>query len=416
MRQFRSGASAVIYVDDTRVVALKKRVAAINRRAADLGVSALRLEDQGTTLCRAPCGRSVAGHRMLFNLPEIRLGGWRVIGRLHALEERVAALCLSEVASDESHLQQLAAGGLRCDHCSYSRRRSECYVIRRINDGVVRILGATCVSSVTSGNGAVLDIVSRFDGLLDEFDENLAPCGSGAIGAGSCEGANGYLDLAQYLADVLFVWEEDGGFVSKVLSQATKLEPTYERASKLESVLATNGALAVRYRESRARCLNEAREAIEWVSKRESKVPFEQRLSHMARQGRLVYERRLLAQVAVIVVLYRKHVVNLQQAKASSVHVGAVGQECEMDLTIMKVVRMPDAGGLRWHLVLMNDERGNHINWRTANVSEEVMRGAGLTMRARFQIKEHAHYRGVCQTLVSHLNVLRWVGAQSGQQ
>lgn len=403
----RSGSKPVIYVDDNKVVTLRKRIALMNRRCADLGVTGVRLEDQGTVMCRERAGAVVAGHRMLLRFPEVRLGSWRVIGRMHMVQSELASLCLGEDAADVAHVGESARLGLRCEHCQAKRRRSASYVLRHVNDGRVMTLGASCVALVTSASSAVLDVAAKFDALLQEFDIGLVPCdGSSQLGSGQ---PGGYLDLQAYLADVLFVWDQDGGFVSIVLAEATKLDPTYERAATLQALLAANEQWAQKYSATRNQYLDEAKDAIDWVAQRDSREPFERRLTHLARQDRHVYERRVLAQAAVIVVLHRKHVINLRRAKASSVHLGEVGQELELELSILKVVRLPDAGGLKWVLVLMNDQGGNQINWRTASASDEIMQGAGRSMSVRCQVKEHTHYRGVCQTVVSHLQVLRWL-------
>lgn len=127
----------------------------------------------------------------------------------------------------------------------------------------------------------------------------------------------------------------------------------------------------------------------------------------LLQQDAIALDRKHLAFVAATVPLFNRSLATQTEARRPSQHVGAPGQKMTATLTVDRVVQIESYYGVS-SLVLMHDQDGNQLKWKTSACPQEIRENsAGRSLDASFKVKEHDDYKGTAQTSVTHLKIIR---------
>jgi hypothetical protein len=212
-----------------------------------------------------------------------------------------------------------------------------------------------------------------------------------------------------YLANVAFLTDH-GGFVSSAKSQETGQTATYHTAAHIDNHLRDDRPLRDAYIATRESYFAKADAVREWVIASPTRSDFDRNVKLILQAEEIDLERKRLAFAAAAVPMYNRHLAVEAEQRTPSHHVGQPGAKMEAEVTIERVITMPNPYGPGVNfLVLMRDQSGNKLKWKTASAPDDVANGEGRPLEASFKVKGHDLYNGTAQTSVTHLKVLRWL-------
>ena len=361
------------------------------------------------TLRRVPEGAMVPEpvfmQRIQLRYPEVRLGNWRVVGRIEAVGAGNLMFTVTDLASDRDAVRQAADHPIDCEHCNTKRKRKEGFVLRDLADGAYKRVGSTCLEDFTGIDPAaalflakMYEVVRLSEGELDEF------AGSGRQNA---------VGTRDFLTRVAFLVSQ-GGFVSAQRARDEMLEATFSSALGLGQELAASRTLMQKYANGLDSNRAVADAVLQWYATKPVESDFDRNVQLILSEEAISLDRRHLALAAAALAMHARHLqAEAERAKPSS-HVGEVGGKHKSLLTVDRVVAVHNIfRHADDYLVLFKDGEGNQLKWKTSAAPKELVDGAGKTLEATFKIKDHKDYKGVAQTSVSHLKVLRWVDAEN---
>lgn len=416
--------ASTVLVEPAQMAAFEKRLDALNKKAAKFGLSPIRIVSVADTLYERKSeyvgrdadrllthlvpvegGRAVEHpvliKRLEIEYPEIKLGHWRVVGKLEAIEGGNLAFAVSRGEADVAALAKRADCPIECEHCNTNRRRKDGYLLRDDESGGYKEVGSNCLEDFTGIDPAAALFMAQMWNVIKLAEEDFAEFGrSGRVNA---------VRTAQYLADVSFL-AENFGFVSASKARETDLSPTYSEALSLSDVLMKNAGLREKYLAQHERHAETANAVRAWIEGKEEESTFDRNVKLLLALDAISLKSNHLAFAAATVPLYqRAHAAKVESRKRSE-HIGQPGQRLTGSLIVERVVPIDTIYGSS-DLVLFRDNDGNRIKWKTSACPFEVKDGVGRSLEATFKVKEHAEYNGSAQTAITHLKVLRWIDA-----
>lgn len=414
---------SIVLVEPGQMAAFQKRLDGLNKKAVAFGLDPIKIIDTkdviyerkfeyvGRDMDRqlsylvpvrdgAQAENPVLLKRIEIEYPEVKLGNWRVIGKLEAMEGGNLMFAVSSDAADVAALSARADHPIECDHCKTNRQRKDGYLLRDNASGDYKQVGSNCLEDFTGHDPAkalflarMSDVVRLAEGELEEF--------------GRSSRANA-VSTRRYLADVSFI-TENTGFVSSAKARDTMLNPTYNEALSLPDELNKDYGLRAKYGEQIERHLAHADAVRDWVATKPEESSFDRNLKLLLQADAISLDRKHLAFAAAAVPMYNRSLSAEAEARKPSEHVGTPGQKMAGKLTVDRVVQIEGYYGTS-DLVLMHDEAGNRLKWKTSACPDEIRNGGvGRTMEASFKVKEHDDYKGTAQTAITHLKVTRWL-------
>ncbi len=414
---------SIVLVEPGQMAAFQKRLDGLNKKAVAFGLDPIKIIDTkdviyerkfeyvGRDMDRqlsylvpvrdgARAENPVLLKRIEIEYPEVKLGNWRVIGKLEAMEGGNLMFAVSSDATDVAALSARADHPIECDPCKTTRQRKDGYLLRDNESGDYKQVGSNCLEDFTGHDPAkalflarMSDVVRIAEGELEEF--------------GRSSRANA-VSTRRYLADVSFI-TENTGFVSSAKARDTMLNPTYNEALSLPDELNKDYGLRAKYGEQIERHLAHADAVRDWVATKPEESSFDRNLKLLLQADAISLDRKHLAFAAAAVPMYNRSLSAEAEARKPSEHVGTPGQKMAGKLTVDRVVQIEGYYGTS-DLVLMHDEAGNRLKWKTSACPDEIRNGGvGRTMEASFKIKEHDDYKGTAQTAITHLKVTRWL-------
>ena len=414
---------SVVLVEPSQLPIFEKRLAALNKKARTFGLEPIKIVETQDVLyerVHEEVGRD--GDRLLTYLrpvsdgqttdnpvmlkrieieyPEIKLGNWRVVGKFEAVEGGNLSFAVSPDADDLAAIAARVEHPLGCEHCQTHRKRKDGYVLRDASNGEYKQVGSSCLEDFTGIDPAaalflarMADVVRVAEGELEEFGR------SSRVNA---------ISTRRYLADVSFI-SENVGFVSSAKARDTGESPTYSDALAITEFLEDDHALQERYNAQFERHAATADAVRAWVASRPEESSFDRNVKLLLQADAIARDRKHLAFAAAAVAMYTRSLAATSEARKPSEHVGTPGQKMTATLTVERVIGLQTFYGDA-DLVLLTDESGNRLKWKTSACPDEIRNGGvGRSMEASFKIKEHDDYKGSAQTTVTHLKVYRWL-------
>lgn len=414
---------SIVFVEPGQMAAFQKRLDGLNKKAVAFGLDPIKIIDTKDVIYERKfeyVGRDMdmqlsylvpvqdgarAEHPVLLKrieieYPEVKLGNWRVIGKLEAMEGGNLTFAVSSDADDIATLSARADRPIECDHCNTNRQRKDGYLLRNNESGDYKQVGSNCIEDFTGHDPAkalflarMSDVVQLAEGELEEF--------------GRSSRANA-VSTRDYLANVSFI-TENSGFMSSAKARDLGVPATYDEALALPSAIQQNRKLREKYVEQIERHLAHADAVRDWISTKPEESTFDRNVKLLLQADAIALDRKHLAFAAAAVPMYNRSLSAEAEARKPSEHIGTPGQKIAgSKLTVDRVVSIDGYFGTS-DLVLMHDEAGNRLKWKTSACPDEIRKGAGRTMEASFKIKEHDDYKGTAQTAITHLKVTRWL-------
>ncbi|KVT07371.1 hypothetical protein [Burkholderia ubonensis] len=417
--------ASTVLVEPGQMAAFEKRLESLNKKAAKFGLSPIRIVSAADALYERKSeyvGRDAdkllthlvpvervqdVEHPVLIKqleieYPEIKLGHWRVVGKLESVEGGNLAFAVSREASDVEVLAERADCPIECEHCNTSRRRKDGYLLRDDESGDYKEVGSNCLEDFTGIDPAAALFMAQMWSVIRLAEDEFAEFGrSTRVNA---------VRTDRYLADVCFI-SENHGFTSAAKARDTGFIPTYDEALSLPRAVERDRALRQMYEDQFERHLERAIAVREWITSKPEESMFDRNLKLLLAGDALSIDRKHLAFAAAAVPLYSRFLADNVDARTPSRHFGSAGEKAESTLTVERLIPLDTPYGVS-DLVLMRDQDGNKFKWKTTACPSEIKNGGvGRSMAATFKIKEHGDYKGVAQTTITHLKVLRWIDA-----
>lgn len=332
--------------------------------------------------------------------PIVRLGEWRVLGKVEAADGGNLIFAACQDAAAIQALQVTVAQPIRCDHCKTRRARRLAYLLRS-QDGSLQLVGSSCLEDFTGVDPSAALFLADMHSIVkvcDDWREEATASRSNAVWT------------LHYLADVVFVVKRVG-FVSSTRARATNVVATHMEALDLDDQVQRSASLAQQYWADRESDREHAQRIIDWVATLDPAAStFVSNVKTLLASPTVRRDPSHLAFTAASYAAYAKHQAELAERLKPSHHVGTVGEKRTAELVVERVVPLPNPYGREAkHLVLLRDDDGSAIAWRSTAVPVEILRGDGKRMIATFTVNRHSEYRRVPQTDVSRLRVERWL-------
>lgn len=429
-------ASVLVPAGTEAMTAFEKTLSKLNAKAVKYGLPPVtagepvrerfarryeRDDDRGVTrMYVAPLGKEKPQegdeilhlNRIPLDYPIIALGAWKVLGQLEPFGEGRIAFAATE---DENELKQL--GSYResdpcCEHCNTKRRRKDTFVVRHMETGETKQIGSSCLEDFTGIDPSkvlfLAQMYAAFKGMDDDYEHHL-----GGVGG------DHHVRPLDYLRDVLFVTEWQGGFVSSKRAKEALLKPTYWMAKELEDILyggRPDHALIERYQESRARLLVGSQRVIDWWASFEPSSEFERTAQQVVTAESMPCENKYLAIAAASVSTMDRALAKAmaQEARVAnpSEHVGTVGEKRDQPMRVTGHYGFDSPYGWQYFVNFI-DADGNKYSWKTANPPSEFREVEAKTkwFEGKFKIKGHDEYRDEKITTVTHVKFEGWIPA-----
>lgn len=325
-------------------------------------------------------------HEIEIEYPVIKLGNWRVVGKLDAVESGNLAFLVSGDSADEAELLRRAAEDIQCEHCRQRRARRYAYLLKNAQ-GEYQLVGKNCLHDFTGVDPARALFLARWAALIrTREDEDFASLKASA------------LETRFYLAAVIHC--AASGFISNRKAQENPGQgfiPTWLEARELFSRPMT-GEMMARLTEQLAR----ADALREWAASITPTTTFEHSMQTLLAGDAISLNGRDLAIAAAAVPAHYRATTQVS-APSPGIHVGTPGEKMTGGVSIVNIASYPTQWGIT-ELVSMRDEAGNWLLWKTSACPSCVR--IGETCRVAFKVKAHDEYKGMPQTVVTHVRFL----------
>lgn len=363
-----SAGRRVFRVREDALEDLRRRIAALDRRASRLGTGPIRLRE---------IGRREAGYALVQlhgEAPVLR--GWTLAA---VVEHGDRHSSVRSLLPDRDLLLESFSAPV-CDHCGLSRRRSRTYVLLRAETGELRQVGSGCLRDFLGGHDPerVCRQAEYLARARETLDDVTAP-------RGITESAASGVSLSEFAAHAASAVRRHG-WVTRERARRSGEPASVERTlATLRDLpeLPTAGD-----RELARRALAWGRELL---AERPGLSEFEREMIAVAAGGH-ADEPRQQALVCALVAVYA-------QRRARSRHLGEPELAVILTVLVERVVPRPS---LR-HGVLRRNElidpfANRLVWWQTQGPPLEI----GDLVRLHGRVARHTHFGSVAVTVLSH--------------
>lgn len=417
---------SIVLVEEGQMVEFQRRLDALNKKALSFGLERIRIVDVTDVLYERKfeyTGRDmdrqlsylvpvregkrtehpVRLKRVEIQYPEVKLGNWRVVGKIEEVEGGNLTFAISRDASDVMTLNAMGNTTIKCEHCKTSRYRKGSYLLRENDSGDYMQVGGNCIKDFTGIDPAAALFLARMSTIVTIAEADLDDFArSGRINA---------VNTREYLADVSFI-TDNYGFVSAAKAREQGLSATYYEAIGLCRDLQNDKVKREKYLEQRERHLAKADSIRQWIAEKPGDSSFDHNVKLLLKADAIAIEPKHLAFAAAAVPMYNRALEENAPAHKASVHVGTPGQKMVAMLFVDRILQIDSYYGTS-NLVLMHDKEGNKLKWKTSACPDEILNhGLGCSMEVSFKVKEHDDYKGIAQTAITHLKFVRWLEQQ----
>ncbi len=346
-------------------------------------------------------------NRIELKFPEVRLGNWRVVGKIESFEGSNLVFTVTEHEDDRSTVRAYADHPITCEHCNKKRVRNDGFVLRDVEAGGFKQVGSGCLEDFTGIDPGAALFLTKMYSVIKVIEGDLDGYAGG--GHSNAIAPESYLAYVSYLAD-------HGGFVSAAKARDGGYTATYADARMLPTTMQHDEKVARQFAEEADKHYERASKVRAWIAEKTAEGDFDRNLKILLAPDvrYLKAEPKHLAFVAAAVPMYlRTHELAERQKRSPSAHVGVPGAKLNSPLTVRRVIEIANNYGPGpMYLVLMTDGAGNSLKWKSGAVPDDIRKGEGRTFEAAFKVKEHGTYQGQSQTTVTHLKLQRWLDVE----
>jgi hypothetical protein len=334
--------------------------------------------------------------------PIVRLGNWRVIGMMEALEAGTLLFGFSRDEGNEQLLEAWRGKPIGCDHCHAKRKRALGFILQDEETGELCQVGSTCLKDYTGIDPAAALFLAKLHGSFSAMDEDF--------GERMQHSAPGVSTL-QYLEQVAYCIHR-AGFISASKARDEGVSATYEDAVGIMSELEQSSTLREAYLAVRDACREKAAAVHAWIlAQSEASLDTYGRNVQivLAQEALSLRERRQLALAASAFSFYERAHREKGPAKAPSEHFGQAGDKVTNRLRLLRRSAVETPYGMSFFFTF-EDEEQRIVSWKTSSPPNELSwaDSIGKLFEASFRIKGHSFWRDTPQTDVTHLKFLGW--------
>jgi hypothetical protein len=393
---------------------LNKAFEKLNKRAAKLGVPAIKLTtvateeveimekaiDWAITGAMEPTGRFRIVHVMKFEGATPKLAGWTLratIEQIFGEDDKYVGNLLRVVPGFEGLPTSYQKCEPWCDHCQTHRRRNETFIVQH-DDGTYKQIGRNCLVDFLGGADprAILEgseFLFDASALMSEAED---PGYSGGYGY-----ASEFVRL-QTVLEVTSMMIRNDGWVSRKIAMEQQRAATsglvqtflFGRRKEVEEAFPSDKYKVTEEDTAKAEA------AIEWAKTLEGDVnEYRQNLSVIARSGRS--DRRGFGFACSMLAAHLRELgyfeerKRLVEANKLSQYIGEIGTRVPFTATVEKIIPTSSDFGALW-IYKMRTVEGNLVTWFASSEPFAI----GETRNLSGFVKKHEEYKGVKQTVV----------------
>lgn len=410
--------SAVVLIEPGRDDQFRKTLAKLNAKAASFGLTPITVRKESLVVYErvieqlgnsdkleaylrplakgAHAKNPVRLKRFEIEFPIVKLGNWQVVGKLEAIGSGNLQFHVTKRSGDANAIADFASRAITCQHCNLKRHRKDSFILREHGTGSYMQVGGSCLKDFTGIDPSqALFLAKMWEVLRDEEGEMLEYLGSGRS---NCIGTREFLAAVSYLASTQ-------GFVSAAKARDLGIPATFDDAIGLPRQMSRDEKLLNHYLAGRDKHLQVADDIRLWATGLPLDSSFNFNLQLLLKEETLAINTKHLAFAAASWAMFSK-ANEEKKAVATSRHVGTTGEKLTCQLTLRRAIPMDTPYGVSY-LVLLRDEQGNQITWKTSAPPRVLLDpDERPTFEASFKVKSHGDYKGVCQTAVTHLKVM----------
>ncbi len=314
---------------------------------------------------------------------EVKINGWEFIAVIdHSAETGNIIRNISEVSIPMKYITSNPI----CEHCNINRYRRDTFVVRNTETNEYKQVGRSCLKDFI-GHASVAQYVS----LADLYSQ------IGFMINYACEHdyedgkINQYLPVEDYLACCYESYFKMGNvFVSKKEARETGKTSTSENGSDIFHN-------RKKYSEVSQRAYDYARKALSWAKSIPEDTTSEY-LNNLRVISNLEYtEYRNAGFIASIIAGYNREHENNTTGYMSK-YVGEIGERIATQVHVNKI-----SSTFYGKMIEFHDEDNNILIWFTNSDNSTVEVGMKLVIGCR--VKNHSQFRGIKQTIISHVKV-----------
>ena len=390
-------------IHSTRMEGFMNKLESLNKRAAKLGCSPIKVEILGEMkrIKDKKKGEvdvftclTVEGEAPSYN-------GWTFVA---SIEHTEAGNIIRTAPNKETPTRFFDVHSV-CEHCNTRRHRKETFVLQH-EDGAFKQVGRNCLRDFLGHTGP--EQYAKWFDLLGELEEEARNCSEG--------GGQSLYDLNVYMAFVVECITRFGW----VSGSSAREQRNYGRYVETTADRAFRNMLPDETKEDKKRrdfdfpsdeSYDKAKVIVEWareLKKREELTDYLHNLSIIARLGYVTWDTHRLA--ASMANAYEMDLRNIEFKKKKEAekeqrkrggYVGEVGKREVFTVTVQRIIPFEnDFGIVKLHI--MADEQGNNLVWYSSSkVLEE-----GQTYKLKATVKEHKEYSGEKQTVLTRCAVV----------
>lgn len=406
-----------VLVEPHQEAGFLKKIEALNKKAKTFGLSPITVKSKevliyeyhseptrggGTFSYLKPVPKGTIAQnpvqilRIEIEFPLIKLGNWLVVAKLEKTPSGNLQFLVTRDQADAQATAAYASEPVHCEHCDLKRTRKDGYVLRDLGHGGYKQVGASCLQDFTGIDPAAALFMARMWSVISAYEDDFNEFSrSGRINA---------VETRRFLAAVSFL-SQTFGFVSAAMARDRALSPTYSDAMQLGNLMQEDEGLRAKYLASIDNHRKVADDVLAWIACKPVQSAFDSNLKLLLGQDALSADRKHLAFAAAAVAMFYKTTEALKE-KPNLKHVGTEGQKMSASLNVHRTIDIETPYG-RSTLVLLRDDDGNHLTWKTAACPRELIENEGhLRFSASFKVKKHDNYKAVPQTIITHLKVV----------
>ena len=393
-----------------------ERIAALNKRAAKLGVPAIQVATEPAYITReyqqasktvwvkdgdkasgVPTGLVMQWYAVTVTGVAPKFDGWRFIATLEPIDADGEIVNLLMTVPGEVCPHEYRSRVGQCDHCCTQRRRKQTFVVQH-DSGKYQMIGRQCLKDFLGHNNPH-DYAAWAEMLIE-----LGTLGESATGWEGSSEVDSYdlLTVLEWTASVIEVY----GWVSKTVARESDRAAT---ASIVGYLLRRPWSIegVKEWEAERAKCAPNATHkadalaAKEWATDiDEATLESNNYLANCNAIAKASYVVGKTMGLACSIVSSHKRVkppviVNIRESN----YVGTIGKRQEMTVSVVKIIEIEGQYGVTG-LHRMVDADGNDLTWFASGGNWLEV---GETYKVKATPKKHEEYKGRKQTILSRV-------------
>ena len=163
----------VVNIPEANLPSLELTLVRLNKKAAKAGMPDIKLTELGTTTEKDGKGSVTVFRQIAIEAETIIHGDWKVAARIDHNDDPSGAKNLVYNAPGEPCPREYYHAGANCDHCGWTRKRRDTFILVNEKTDEYKQIGRTCVQEFTGGlnPNAVIKQLERLGNFIEQANE-----------------------------------------------------------------------------------------------------------------------------------------------------------------------------------------------------------------------------------------------------